>query len=183
MNTFIYFVRHAESPYIPGEERSRGLSDRGKSDALKISRILKHVGIEIFISSPYERAIQTINDAAGNNEILLFEDLRERRIGIITDNKFKESKLRVYQDFDFSFPEGESSKHAQQRAIKTIMDLLSTYNGKKIVIGTHGDIMTLILNYFDKSYNFEFWESTTMPDIYILEFEGIKMIKVTREWK
>lgn len=78
MKTFIYFVRHAESPFVFGEERSRGLSDKGKSDALEVSTFLEHEDIEIYVSSPYERAIQTIKDAAGNNEILLFEDLMER---------------------------------------------------------------------------------------------------------
>ncbi len=43
--------------------------------------------------------------------------------------------------------------------------------------------MTLILNCFDKSYNYEFWKSTTMPDIYRLEFQGTDLINVTREWK
>lgn len=48
---------------------------------IKASRMhlkLEHEDIEIYVSSPYERAIQTIKDAAGNNEILLFEDLMER---------------------------------------------------------------------------------------------------------
>jgi 2,3-bisphosphoglycerate-dependent phosphoglycerate mutase len=183
LKTYIFFVRHAESPYIPGEERLRGLSDKGISDALLIHSALKHEEIEVFISSPYERAIQTIKATAGNNEILIFEDLRERQIGNIPDDKFKESKQKVYQDFNFSFPEGESSKQAQERAIKVLLEVLNTYEGKKIVIGTHGDILTLMMNFFDKSFDYEFWRSTTMPDIYKLEMEGNKLIKVTREWK
>ncbi len=182
MQTYIYFVRHSESPFIIGEERSRGLSEKGKLEALKVTTILEKEEIGIYVSSPYERAIQTIKDAAGNKEILIFEDLRERQIGIIPDNKFKESKLMAYQDFDYYFPGGESSKDAQQRAIKILIDLLNTFEGKKIVIGTHGDVMTLMMNYFDKSYNYEFWESTTMPDIYKLQFEGINLINVTRQW-
>lgn len=30
--------------------------------------------------------------------------------------------------------------------------------------------MTLMTNYFDHTFGFEFWESITMPDIYKLEF-------------
>jgi 2,3-bisphosphoglycerate-dependent phosphoglycerate mutase len=183
MKTTIYFVRHAESPYVAGEERSRGLSAKGKSDACKVKTILDHAGIDVFISSPYARAIQTISDAVANNEIIIFEDLREREIGTIPDHKFKDAKWKVYNDFEFCFPDGESSIGAQQRAIKTFMELLRAYEGKKIAIGTHGDIMTLMLNYFDKCYHYEFWESTTMPDIYKLEFEGIELIHVTRLWE
>ncbi|PWV94462.1 2,3-bisphosphoglycerate-dependent phosphoglycerate mutase [Paenibacillus cellulosilyticus] len=180
--TSIYFVRHAESAYEIGKERSRGLTNTGEEDARKVSVILHNEEIDYYVSSPYERAIQTIKDAAGTNEILLMEDLREREIGKIPENKFKESKLKVYRDFDYSFPDGESSSEAQQRAVMILLGLLETYEGKKIVIGTHGDIMTLMMNYFDECYQFEFWESTTMPDIYKLDFNKTSLMKVTRKW-
>ncbi|CAM4480879.1 hypothetical protein PATA110616_21080 [Paenibacillus tarimensis] len=31
MTTIIYFVRHAESPYVEGKDRTRGLSEQGCS--------------------------------------------------------------------------------------------------------------------------------------------------------
>ena len=36
VKTFIYFVRHAESIFIEGKERVRGLSDKGMEDAISI---------------------------------------------------------------------------------------------------------------------------------------------------
>jgi 2,3-bisphosphoglycerate-dependent phosphoglycerate mutase len=54
MRTIIYFVRHAESPYIEGIERTRGLSDKGKLDVLKINEILKDEEFDVFISIPYD---------------------------------------------------------------------------------------------------------------------------------
>ena len=182
MRTVIYFVRHAESPYIEGMERTRGLSNKGKEDALKIKSILNDEDVDIFISSPYERAIQTIKDAAGTKKILIFEDLREREIGLIKEMNFREAKLKVYKDINYSFPDGESNISAQGRAIITIVKILNEYRGKKIVIGTHGDIMTLILNYYNNQFDFEFWESTSMPDIYKLEFKDQKLIEVKRLW-
>ncbi|WP_436243994.1 histidine phosphatase family protein [Paenibacillus sp. LjRoot56] len=182
MKTVIYFVRHAESPYIEDMERTRGLSDKGKLDALKIKSVLKYEGIDIFISSPYERAIQTIKHAAGTRKIVTFEDLKEREIGKIGEMNFREAKLKVYKDIYYSFPDGESTISAQGRAIKTIVKILNEYREKKIVIGTHGDIMTLILNYFNNQFDFEFWESTSMPDIYKLEFKDHELIEVKRLW-
>ncbi|MBP1963272.1 histidine phosphatase family protein [Paenibacillus aceris] len=182
MRTFIYFVRHAESPYFEGMERSRGLSDKGKLDVLKINEILKDEEFDVFISSPYERAIQTINGAAGTNKIILYEELREREIGQIENMSFMEAKLKLYKDINFSFSKGESTIYAQRRAVNVIENILKENMGKKIVIGTHGDIMTLILNYFDNRYDFEFWESTSIPDIYKLEFEEQKLIELERLW-
>ncbi|KRE55894.1 histidine phosphatase family protein [Paenibacillus sp. Soil750] len=95
---------------------------------------------------------------------------------------FREAKLKVYKDIYYSFPDGESTISAQGRAIKTIVKILNEYREKKIVIGTHGDIMTLILNYFNNQFDFEFWESTSMPDIYKLEFKNHELKEVKRLW-
>lgn len=82
-----------------------------------------------------------------------------------------------------SLPGGESSKQVQERAINILKKILEDYHGMKVVIGTYGDIMTLMMNYFDPRYSFPFWESTTMPDIYKLEFEERKLKRTTRIWK
>ncbi|MNH46104.1 hypothetical protein D3C79_1087550 [compost metagenome] len=52
-----------------------------------------------------------------------------------------------------------------------------------IALGTHGDILTLMLNYFDpQQFHYEFLKSSSMPDIYRAEFEGKQLLKVVREW-
>ncbi|MFC3802301.1 histidine phosphatase family protein [Cohnella sp. GCM10012308] len=181
--TSLYFVRHADSPYIPGEERARGLSERGHSDALRVSLTLGEIRFDAFLSSPYERAIQTIRPLAGGQPILEFEDLREREIGEISGTPFYAAKQQVYQDFGLSFPKGESSQSAQQRAVAVIVDILRARQGQNLLIGTHGDIMTLIFNYFDPAHNFEFWQSTSMPDIYRLAFQGERFIQINRLWQ
>lgn len=35
MKTTIYMVRHAESPFVFGEEKTRGLSEKGLTDSRK----------------------------------------------------------------------------------------------------------------------------------------------------
>ena len=188
IQTIVYFVRHAASPYIPGAERTRGLSEQGKSDATKVKDILIIENIDTFISSPYERAIMTIKELSVNlnKDIILEEDLKKRQlIGEdyeITIDKFYESKKKVYEDRNFSFPGGESSKQAQDRVIKVLKKIIENNQGKRVVIGTHGDIMTLMINYFDANYGFEFWESTSMPDIYKLEIEENMLKSITRLW-
>lgn len=121
-----------------------------------------------------------------NKEILIEEDLRERLLSgndfIISKEHFIESKRRVFEDPRFSFPGGESSEQAQARSIKVLSKIMDKFTGKRIVVGTHGDIMTLMMNYFDTRYNFDFWRSTTMPDIYKLELEGKNLMNVMRLW-
>lgn len=90
---------------------------------------------------------------------------------------------KSFSDVDYCLPEGESTTQAQVRAIPMIKQLITEYRGKKIAIGTHGNIMTIILQYFDKSYGFDFWMQTSKPDIYKLEFEDAELIEVVRLWQ
>ncbi len=83
----------------------------------------------------------------------------------------------------FAWEGGESNKDAQKRGVNATLQLLNEYRNKKIVIGTHGNMMVLIMNYFDKRFDYSFWKSLTMPDIYKLEFEGSKLISTSRLWQ
>ncbi|QIC05387.1 histidine phosphatase family protein [Brevibacillus sp. 7WMA2] len=87
MNTFIYMVRHGESPKTEGNERTRELTDKGRSDAHIITELLKDEGIDTFISSPYRRSILTIEELALSleKELLVVEDLKE--MILICDDK------------------------------------------------------------------------------------------------
>lgn len=81
MNTYIYMVRHGESPKLDGgeRERTRGLTKKGSLDAHRVTDILKTEGIDTFISSPYKRAVLTIEKTANlyEKEILIYENLKE----------------------------------------------------------------------------------------------------------
>lgn len=68
MNTYIYMVRHGESPKLEGNERTRGLTEKGILDAQRITEILETEGINTFISSPYKRAMLTIEESANLHE-------------------------------------------------------------------------------------------------------------------
>lgn len=184
MKTIIYLIRHAESPYAEGQEQTRGLSEQGQADAERIRTILQKKPIDLLFSSPYARAIHTLQPLADElqKEIILVEELRERRIGNIADLSFTDAKRRVYEDFLAVFEGGESSTEAQERGVRELKLLLEKYAGSTLAIGTHGDIMTLMMNYFNPRYGFEFWLSTTMPDIYRIEFVGKELMEVTREW-
>ncbi|MNI27837.1 bifunctional RNase H/acid phosphatase [compost metagenome] len=185
MNTIVYMIRHAESLYVAGEERTRGLSEQGKQDALRIREILRNEPIDGFVSSPYERAVQTLKPLADmqQKEILLVEALRERAIGEFGEQGFRAAKQQVYADAQFAFAGGESSSLAQARGIQALERLLEEYANKTIALGTHGDIMTLMLNYFEpQQYDYEFWQAATMPDVYRVEFEDGKLARVRRDW-
>lgn len=187
MEKTIYMVRHADSPYVSGQERTRGLSDKGLLDADQVTKCLRLKPIDRVVSSPYERALATVRGLAEELklQIEVEEDLRERMLAgsdLIIGSRFNEAKRQLYADFSYSYLGGESSRSAQQRAVSVLNRLLDEPEGRHIVIGTHGDIMTLMLNAFDESYHYGFWLKTSMPDIYQLDFTDRRLLKVTRLW-
>ena len=80
--TTIYFVRHAHSTYTK-EERERPLSEKGQLDAENVTHLLKDRHIDVVISSPYKRAIQTVQGIANTYHVSIEieEDLQIFRIG------------------------------------------------------------------------------------------------------
>ncbi|KOR90104.1 phosphoglycerate mutase [Paenibacillus solani] len=182
--TILYFVRHAESPFIEGKERARGLSVEGVRAAERVKDLLLKEDIDVVIASSYQRAKDTIQPLADALALPIeeYEDLRERKVGDFQGYSFLEAKEKLFQDFAYSFPGGESSTTAQSRAVRMIEEVLNEYSGKRIVIGTHGDIMTLMLNHYDQRFDYHFWQGTTMPDIYRVEFDEGQLVHIARLW-
>lgn len=187
MSTVIYMVRHGDSPKI-GNERTRGLTDKGHIDAQIVTGILKNKEIDAVISSPYKRSILTVEKLAHQigQEVLVFEDLKER-VFSSDDNRVSDMELiplleKSFMDPNYSLEGGESNVECQNRAIKVIKELLTTYKDKSVVIGTHGAVMTLMMAYFDKYFDLNFLHSTSKPDIYRMDFNGDDLVSVKRLW-
>ncbi|MEH7386424.1 histidine phosphatase family protein [Bacillus sp. JJ1521] len=184
MRTNLYFVRHAHSIYTP-EELTRSLSEKGKEDAQRVTSILVNEKIDVVISSPYKRAIQTIEGVAHTmrQNVIIIDDFKERKLseGPVAD--FDPAIRKVWEDESFSWEGGESNLIAQKRGIEATIRVLESYEGKNIVVGTHGNLMVLIMNHFDKKYDFSFWEELDMPDIYKLTFENEQLMEVNHVWQ
>lgn len=178
-------VRHGESPK-EGNERTRGLTDKGKRDAIKIAESFKEEGIGVFVSSPYTRAVETIRGLAeyAGKEVEKIEDLRERAFTSgntrISDKELLPLLKKSFADPNFSLPGAESNAACQKRAVAVLEDLLRTCQGSKIVIGTHGAVMTLMMGYYDSQYDLDFLLQSTKPDIYRMEFNGNDLSKINK---
>ncbi|MGE8053274.1 histidine phosphatase family protein [Bacillus mycoides] len=189
MNTYIYMVRHGESPKLEGNERTRGLTEKGILDAHRVTEILETEGIDTFISSPYKRAMLTIEKSANyhEKEIVVYEYLKECRFlsedKIVSDKEVYPLVKKMFSNPDFTLTGGESYVDCQRRVVKILKEILMDFQGHKIVVGTHGLVMTLMMNYFDNQYGLEFLMNTSKPDVYKLEFKDEQLINVERLWR
>lgn len=176
--TTIYLVRHAHSIYTP-EELTRPLSAKGAEDAGRVAEVLRGEKLDIVMSSPYKRAIETVAGAAKEIgvDVLLDERFRERTVAEQPVDDHTTAMDKLWTDWDFAFEGGESNLKAQERGVEAMLEVLDKYAEKRVAIGTHGNIMVLIMNYFDKQCNYECWKRLGMPDIYKLNFDGKSFVE------
>lgn len=158
MITTVYFVRHAEPDYSVEEDSIRPLSDRGKKDALKLPELFTGMAIDKMISSPFKRAIDTIEPLSTERGLVveLVDGFRERKVsdgGWIED--FNGFAMDQWADFDYSLSGGDCLREVQERNIEALEKVLARDKGLNIIIGSHGTALSTIINYYDKSYGYD----------------------------
>lgn len=187
--TTIYFVRHAHSPWVPNREAERPLSEQGRRQAARVAARLSDAEIEAVLSSPYERARQTVEplaDARGL-DVELVPGFRERTLtdGTAEDigETFESAIDAVWADPTFSWPGGESNVDAPARGVDAVERILERFAGRRVVVGTHGNLLTLVLGRFDDRFDYDFWnDELATPDVYAAEFVEGKLVGVERRW-
>lgn len=179
--TIVYFVRHAHSVYTP-DEYKRPISEAGRVEALKLIKIFENIDVQAMYASSYMRAVQTIEPIARVKKLSItqLEALNERLLSNKPVENFAEAILKVWQNPMFAYPGGESNVEAQNRAVPVLKELLKQHENEAIVIGTHGNILTLMLQAFDKNYGLEFWQGLAMPDVIKAEFSYDQLVSVEK---
>lgn len=181
--TVVSFVRHAHSPYVPGAERRRGLSRRGRRDAARVTAHLAPVA-DVVVTSPYERARATVEgvaDAAGV-PLVVDEGLRERELAGGHVEDFDAAVERLWADPSASLDGGESHAEAQARGVTAVDSVVDAYPNRHVVVGTHGTLLALVFNAYDPRYGYEFWSGLTMPDVYEATFVDGELAGIARTW-
>ena len=173
--TTVIFVRHARSRY--GEDdRIRPLTEEGMKDREIVLELLKNRHIDCFMSSPYRRSIDTIQPAADHlgMKIITEERFRERTVGTWSGDWLE----KRWADFTAAEEGGECLLSVQNRNIDALKDVLTKYEGKTVVIGTHGTALSTILNYYNKDFGLnDFLRIVSwMPYVVELVFEGDRLI-------
>ena len=180
--TTIYFVRHAEPDYNNHDDFFRPLTDKGLKDRIKVTNYLLDKKIDLVLSSPYVRAVDTVADFAKNAGLNIekIDDFRERKVDSVWVEDFKAFCKKQWSDFDYKLTDGESLNEVQKRNIRALEEVLERYNGKNIVVGSHGTALSTIVNYYDNSFNYENFDAIigVMPWVVKFEFEDKRCISI-----
>ncbi len=158
-NTTVYFIRHCMSDISVNDHMQRPLTESGWIDRIFVSRFLGDKHISAVYSSPYKRAIDTVSDFADKAKLKIqtVDDFRERKSDSDWDKKndLIDFIQRQWANFDYTLSDGETLRAVQNRNIRALSEILEKHAGQNIAIGTHGTALSVIINYYDKSYGYE----------------------------
>lgn len=180
--TTIYFVRHAEPDYNNHDDFFRPLTDKGLKDRIKVTNYLLDKKIDVVLSSPYVRAVDTVADFAKNAglNIETIDDFRERKVDSVWVEDFKAFCKKQWGDFNFKLAGGETLNEVQKRNINALEGVLEKYKGKNIVVGSHGTALSTIINYYDNTFNYDNFDKIVglMPWVVKFEFDDKSCISI-----
>lgn len=120
--TTIYFVRHAESNYKNHEDAARELTAKGLEDRKLVSGYLSDKNIDVVLSSPYKRAIDTVKHFAERNQLTveIIEDFRERKVDSGWIEDFDAFCRRQWEDFAYKRSDGETVRDGKNKSVRTL---------------------------------------------------------------
>lgn len=176
----VILIRHAEA--VPSgtpdyAEDERPLTATGRHAAEELADELEPFQVTAVYSSPYPRALETVTPLARRRglDVQLLSDLRERRLSPTPLGADWPAHLHLaWLDADYAPEGGETGRAAQRRAI-AILDLLRSRHpdGGRLLLGSHGNLISLILQALEPEVDFGFHMAMPMPAIYRLTHDGI----------
>ncbi len=184
--TTVYFVRHAKPDTTVHNDRTRPLTAEGLEDSKKVTELLKDRHIDLLMSSPYKRSMDTVvglSEALGM-KIETDEDFRERCVGNwVADGDFAELIEKQWADFNYHILDGECLASVQERNIRALKRVLKNHAGKTIVIATHGTALSTIINFYKPEYGFkDFMRMVNfLPYVVKMRFDGERFTDMSEE--
>ncbi len=158
MHKDFYIFRHGQSSYniagrIQGQTNDSVLTELGERQALEVGKKLIGRGVEVIVSSPLKRAMQTaeLANKSLNVEIITDKHFIEVDVGVAEGMHYQDvlvkykdifEKLhspKLEDNFDVCYPKGETKRAVQQRMWQGLQCWCNCkQNYKTIAVSSHG---------------------------------------------
>ncbi len=180
--TTIYFVRHAQPNYDNHIDLERELTAKGLKDRKRVTAFLLDKSVDVVLSSPYKRAVDTVKDFADcvGLTIGIVPNFRERKVESVWIDDFESFCKQQWTDFTYKLSDGECLQEVQERNITALREVLADHKNQTIVISTHGTALSTILNYYDPSFGYNGFQRIRhfMPWIVQMTFDGERLVEI-----
>jgi 2,3-bisphosphoglycerate-dependent phosphoglycerate mutase len=170
----VVLVRHA-TPFVPErggpDDYHRSLTDGGFEQAVRLTAELVAMRPVAVLSSPYLRAVQTVEPTARalGMAVRTRQDLREWDSGFEPGPDFVRHHADSWADPQFARPGGESLQQLSHRAITALVSVARKHAGQTVIIGSHGTFISRALIGFGVELDWRpFSRAMPMPAIYRL---------------
>ncbi len=163
----LYIARHGQTAWN-AQNKVCGitdveLTDIGKEQAKALAYEVQGYGIDLILSSPLKRALDTskIVSEICNTPFEIDERLIEQNYGVYEgiDRKAEEF-INHKKCFAYKYPNGESVLQVAYRIYGLMEELKEKYRDKNILIISHGGVCRIINTYFCDMTNEAFFHYT-----------------------
>ena len=153
----LYLIRHAVTAEtgkrLSSADPAIPLSAEGETMAHKLADHLSELELAAVYSSPVARCRQTVAPLASSRgfRVRTVKDLEEADYGTWLGRPLRSAyKLKAWgrlmaSPARFRFPEGESLREVQTRAVAAVERLADQHKGEAIAVGSHADVIRVIL--------------------------------------
>lgn len=163
----LYVARHGQTVWNI-ENKVCGITDvelteKGKEQAKALASEVGCNDLNLIISSPLKRAVETskIVSEICNIPFVIDERLIEQNYGIYEGiDRKNEEFLNNKRCFAFKYPNGESMMQVAYRVYGLMDELKCKYRDKNVLIISHGGVCRIINTYFKDMTNDEFFNYT-----------------------
>lgn len=147
----LYVVRHGETTHnqlglVQGDTES-DLSEKGIEDAKALRELVSTLDIDVVVSSPLRRAVDTAKLITDDKyEIIIDDRLKERNFGL-SEGKPVDPELTIkYWDFKLNtdINEVEKVQDLMFRITEFIEDMRNKYDDKNVLVVAHSAILRAI---------------------------------------
>lgn len=160
--TRLLLIRHAVNDWVKtgklaGWTPNVHLNEDGKQQAIALGERLAKTKFEAIYSSPLERTMETaqaIADHHSNLNVQIEEGIGEVRYGQWQGEKIRKLAQRkewyAVQHFPIrvQFPDGETMRGAQARAVDAVENIYSTHPKGTVALVGHSDVIKMILAHY-----------------------------------
>lgn len=179
MGKKIFIVRHCKAQ---GQSPTAQLTEEGLNQAILLTEFFLHTSIDRIISSPFSRAIHSVEPLSDQKRIKIEmeERLAERILSTRHLPDWIEKLEATFTDLDLKYEGGESSMEAMSRIVSVVDEMFKSTSENTILV-THGNIMSLLLKNYDTNVGFDCWKRLSNPDVYVLSYSN-NQVTMERAW-
>jgi probable phosphoglycerate mutase len=160
--TQILLIRHATNDFVKsgrlaGWTPGVHLNDEGKAQAEALGARLADMPIHRLYSSPLERTIETAQAVAAHHthlQIVPYPEVGEVRYGDWQGEPIaaltKRKMWHVIQEYPSraSFPNGETMRGVQERAVNAIEALAARHPRETVAVFSHADLIKMVVAHY-----------------------------------